>query len=109
MLELSLPTVFDGVKIAAVGPATAEAVTDAGLPVSFISRIHNGAALAEELASDVRRKRIFLPRSDRANPELIAVLKRFFAQVTPVAAYKTLSPNSHSPHTQEALLRNVDT
>jgi len=60
ILELSLPTVFDGVKIAAVGPATAEAVTDAGLPVSFISRIHNGVALAEELASEVQRKRIFL-------------------------------------------------
>jgi len=109
ILELSLPTVFDGVKIAAVGPATAEAVTDAGLPVSFISRIHNGVALAEELASEVQRKRIFLPRSDRANPELIAVLKRFGAQVTPVVAYKTVSPNSDSPDTQESLLRNVDT
>src|SRR5258708_7563341 len=109
MLELSLPTVFDGVKIAAVGPATAEAVTDAGLPVSFISRIHNGVALAEELASEVQGKRIFLPRSDHANPELIAVLERFGAQVTPVVAYKTVSPNSDSPDTQESLLRNVDT
>jgi uroporphyrinogen-III synthase len=110
ILELSLPTVFDGVKIAAVGSATAEAVTDAGLPVSLISRIHNGVALAEELASEVQGKRIFLPRSDRANPELIAVLKHLGAQVTPVVAYKTVSPNSDSPDTQESLLRNnVDT
>src|SRR5260221_167542 len=106
ILELSLPTVFDGVKIAAVGSATAEAVTDAGLPVSLISRIHNGVALAEELASEVQGKRIFLPRSDRANPELIAVLKRLGAQVTPVGAYKTVSPNSDSPETQESLLGN---
>jgi len=106
ILELPLAKVFNGVKIAAVGPATAEAVTDAGLPVSFISRIHNGVALAEELASEVRGKRIFLPRSDRANPELIAVLKRFGAQVTSVVAYKTVSPNSDSPDTQESLFRN---
>jgi uroporphyrinogen-III synthase len=104
-LELPLTQVFAGVKIAAVGPATAEAATAAGLPVNYISRIHNGVAMAEELASEVPGKLVFLPRSDRANLELTEVLQRHGAQVTPVVAYKTVSPNSDSPETRESLLR----
>jgi uroporphyrinogen-III synthase len=104
-LNLPLAQVFAGVKIAAVGPATAEAVAAAGFPVDFISRMHNGLALAEELALEVQGKRVFLPRSDRANPDLAAVLKRLGAQVTPVIAYRTVSPNSDSPEMQESLFR----
>jgi uroporphyrinogen-III synthase len=104
-LDLALPQVLAGVKIAAVGPATAEAVTASGLPVNFISRIHNGVALAEEFASEAKGKHVFLPRSDRANPELIEVLKGNAAKVTPVVAYKTISPSLDSPETQETLLR----
>src|SRR5260370_42412246 len=62
ILELSLATVFDGVKIAAVGPPTAEAVTDAVLPVSFIFNIHNRVSLPEEPASDVQWKPTIFPR-----------------------------------------------
>jgi uroporphyrinogen-III synthase len=104
-LDLALPQVFAGVKIAAVGPATADVVTAAGLPVDFISKVHNGVALAEELSAVAQRERVFLPRSDRANPELIEVLNLRGWQVTPVVAYKTVSPNSDSPDTQESPLR----
>jgi len=104
-LGLALPQIFSAVKIAAVGPATAEAVTAAGLTVNFISRIHTGVALAEELSAEEKRKRVFLPRSDRANPDLVEVLNLHGWQVTPVVAYKTVSPNSDSSETQEYLLR----
>jgi uroporphyrinogen-III synthase len=104
-LNLPLAQVFAGVKIAAVGPATAEAMTAAGFLVDFISRIHNGVALAEELEAEVQGKRVLLPRSDRANPDLIAVLERFGARVTPVIAYKTVSPNSDSPEARESPFR----
>ena len=87
-----LEEVFAGVKIAAVGPATADAVRAAGLPVAYLSNEHNGAALANELGGELRGKRVFLPRSDRANPELITVLERHGAKVTPVVAYNTVSP-----------------
>ena len=103
-LVLPLDKVFAGIKIAAVGPATAEAVTAAGLPVNFISRIHTGVALAEELSAETQKKRVFLPRSDRANPDLIEVLNLHGWQVTPVVAYKTVSPNSDSADLQESLL-----
>jgi uroporphyrinogen-III synthase len=107
-LDLALPQVFAGVKIAAVGPATAEAVAAAGLPVNLISKVHNGVALAEELSAEAQGKRVFLPRSDRANPELIEVLNLHGWQVTPVVAYKTVSPSSDLPEVHEALRGGTD-
>jgi uroporphyrinogen-III synthase len=104
-LELSLSTIFKNVKIAAVGPATAEEVAAAGLTVNFISRIHTGVALAEELSAETQSKRAFVPRSDRANPDLVEVLNLHGWQVTPVVAYKTVSPNSDSSDALESLLR----
>jgi uroporphyrinogen-III synthase len=103
-LELTLSTIFKEVKIAAVGPATAEAIAAAGLTVNFISRIHTGVALAEELSAETQNKRVFLPRSDRANPDLIEFLNLHGWQVTPVVAYKTVSPNSDSSAALESLL-----
>jgi uroporphyrinogen-III synthase len=103
-LELSLSKIFKGVRIAAVGPATAEAIAAAGLTVNFTSRIHTGVALAEELSTETQNKRVFLPRSDHANPDLIELLNLHGWQVTPVVAYKTVSPNSDSPDGLESLL-----
>jgi uroporphyrinogen-III synthase len=91
-LRRPLAEVFAGVRIAAVGPATADAVRAAGLPVPYVSTAHNGVALAKELRAEVYGKRVFLPRSDRANPELITELERHGAKVTPVVAYKNVPP-----------------
>ena len=79
-----------GVKIAAVGPATADAAENAGLRVAHVASKHVGTALAEDLAGEVRGKRVLLPRSDRANPELLKVLQQFGAEVSEVCAYKTV-------------------
>jgi uroporphyrinogen-III synthase len=81
-------------SVAAVGPATAEAAKKAGFRVDYVPTTHNGLALAQELGERVRGKRVFLPRSDRANPELPAALKQFGARVTEVVAYRTVPPNS---------------
>jgi uroporphyrinogen-III synthase len=107
-LELLLDKVLDGVKIAAVGPATAEAVAAAGLTVDFISRIHTGVALAEELSAETQSKRVFLPRSDRANPDLIEVLNLHGWQVTTVVAYKTVSPDSNTPEARATHFDSAD-
>lgn len=92
VLELELRAAFSGVKIAAVGPATAEAATGAGLEVAYVATKHQGVVLAKELADEVRGKRVLLPRSDRANPELVEDLKRCDAEVAEVCAYKTIRP-----------------
>jgi uroporphyrinogen-III synthase len=75
-------------KIAAVGPMTAQVLADFGLNPDYVASTHTGVALAEELSSELRDKKIFLPRSDRANPDLPNALKRMTAEVTEVVAYR---------------------
>ncbi len=80
------------VRVACVGPVTAEAARQAMLPVEYVAKTHNGIALADELGSRLRGAKVLLPRSDHANPDLPAALKRQGAQVTEVIAYRTLRP-----------------
>ena len=91
-LERSLMRSGSKLRIASVGPVTAEAARHAGLPVEYVAETHTGAALAEELGDRLQGAKVFLPRSDRANPDLPAALKRRGAQVTEVIAYRTLKP-----------------
>jgi uroporphyrinogen III methyltransferase/synthase len=92
-LGVSLLELTAGVQIAAVGPATAEAAQEAGLQVAYVARKHQGVALAQELAERVKGQKVLLPRSDRANQDLVEVLGKLNAQVTEVIAYRTLSPS----------------
>lgn len=88
----SLGQAWSNLNTAAVGPVTAEAVRKIGLQVNYVAQNHNGAALANELGERVRGRKVLLPRSDRANPDLPAELKRFGAQLSEVIAYRTLKP-----------------
>ena len=92
--ELKRSLTHSGSKLrsASVGPVTAEAARQAGLPVEYVAETHTGAALAEELGDRLQGAKVFLPRSDRANPDLPPALKRRGAQVTEVIAYRTLKP-----------------
>jgi uroporphyrinogen III methyltransferase/synthase len=107
-LGLRPGAIFFGVQVAAVGPATAEAARAAGLHVAYVSKVHKGVAMAEELAEEVRGKRVFLPRSDRANPELIQSLVSFGARVTSVVAYKTIAPEAAAELKASLLRDHVD-
>src|SRR5438445_5314874 len=105
--DLQLPIVgTDGrLRVACVGPVTAEAARKANLPVEYVAASHNGVALANELGSRVQGANVLLPRSDRANPDLPAALKRHGAQVTEVIAYRTLRPTGAD---QEKLKETAD-
>ena len=83
-----------GLRVACVGPVTAEAARNANLPLEYVASTHSGVALADELGSRLQGTRILLPRSDRANPDLPVALKRHGAQVTEVIAYRTLRPTA---------------
>jgi uroporphyrinogen-III synthase len=89
-LGICLLEIARGVQVAAVGPATAEAAKDAGLLIAHTATKHQGSGLAEELSAHVGGKRVLLPRSDRANPDLPESLRRMGASVTEVVAYRTL-------------------
>ena len=96
-----LAEAFQGVGVAAVGPATADAARNAGLVVKYVAVKHRGVELAEELGEKIRGKKVFLPRSDRANPELVRKLEELGARVQEVVAYKTVLPD-------EGILQGVD-
>ncbi|HKV64712.1 MAG TPA: uroporphyrinogen-III synthase [Candidatus Acidoferrum sp.] len=91
-LKISLIRGNPKLRIACVGPVTAEAARQAGLAVEYVAETHTGTELAEELGSGLAGKTVLLPRSDRANPDLPVALKRYGAQVTEVIAYRTLRP-----------------
>jgi uroporphyrinogen-III synthase len=79
-------------RAAAVGPTTAAAAERAGFFVDYQAQTHSGAALANELGEKLRGQTVFLPRSDRANPDLPRLLRNYGAEVTEVVAYRTVTP-----------------
>jgi uroporphyrinogen-III synthase len=93
-VDLERPLVRTGgkLRIACVGPVTAEAARQAGLPVELVAKTHNGVALANELGGRTQGLKVLLPRSDRANPDLPAALRRYGANVSEVIAYQTSQP-----------------
>jgi uroporphyrinogen-III synthase len=103
----SLRKVLEGVHIAAVGPATADCAQNAGLAVNYVAERHQGVALAEELAKELKGKKVLLPRSNRANPDLVNVLNRVGAQVKEIVAYKTIRAEQN-PQSCESILAGVD-
>ena len=92
-LRLELKAAVGGARVAVVGPATAEAATASGVVVAYVATKHQGVALAQELAGRVHGQRVFLPRSDRSNPELVAALNRLGATLREVVAYRTVRPH----------------
>jgi uroporphyrinogen-III synthase len=81
-------------RIAVVGPATRDGAQKSGFSVDHAAKTHLGVALAQELGPRLRDKSVFLPRSDHANPDLPAALRRLGAKVTEVAAYRTVRPTA---------------
>jgi uroporphyrinogen-III synthase len=94
-----------GVRIAVVGPATAEAAKGAGLSVEHVATSRYGKALAQELSQSIEGKWILLPRSDRADPELVEKLEGWGARVKEIVAYKTAKPEGKSLLEVEKLVR----
>jgi len=76
--------------VGAVGEATAAEATEAGFEVRHVSTRPFGVALVEELGDQLSDKKVLLPRSDRANPDVVVALQKYGAHVTEVVAYRTV-------------------
>jgi uroporphyrinogen-III synthase len=98
-----------GVRIAAVGQATAQVLRQRGWPVDLLPSEANAAALVDAFAAAnvtapagagssaaaaVAGARILFPASSRALPTIAAGLKQLGAEVTQVEAYRTESSNA---------------
>jgi uroporphyrinogen III methyltransferase / synthase len=84
-------------RAAAVGAATAEAARAEGFHVDYVAKNHTGEALARELESELRGKRVLLPRSDGADDRLPIALREAGAEVSEVVAYRTTAPKAPDP------------
>lgn len=88
-----LPAAPEGVRIAAVGTATAQVLRQRGWPVELVPDEGNAAALVAAFAARWRPAdagiRILYPASSRALPSIAQGLTQLGAQVTQVEAYRT--------------------
>jgi uroporphyrinogen III methyltransferase / synthase len=93
-------------RIAAVGPGTAQALEARGARVDFIPSEFLGQQLGREL-TPVHGQRVLLPRAARGREELAIELARRGASVDEVVVYDTL-PASVDPRDLVELERGVD-
>lgn len=90
-------------RIAAVGPATADAARRENFSVTHVARQFRGAALAQELENEIGGKQILLPRSDVAHANLPLAMRAAGGRVTEVVAFRTLGPDSAEKGTVDAI------
>ncbi len=100
-----LPT---DVRLAAVGPATADARERSGLYVSAMPPRFLTAAIADTLG-DVAGRRVILARAEAATPDLNHALLARGASVVEVPAYRTVEgPPASRAAVQQVLERPLD-
>jgi uroporphyrinogen III methyltransferase/synthase len=93
-----------GIRLAAIGPATAAALEDHGLRADHVPDEYVAEAVAAGLGS-VSGQRVLLPRADIARPALANLLREAGADVTEVSAYRTLQPETDPAELQATLAR----
>lgn len=95
-----------GVKVAAVGTATARALADWGVRVDFLPDRFVGDALARMLPLE-KGERVLFPRARDARKETVEVLAARGAEVVDLAIYRTV-PDAIPPAVLADIQRGVD-
>jgi uroporphyrinogen-III synthase len=94
-----------GVKLCAIGPATAAALERHGLIADRIPQEYLAEAIADSFQSEgIAGQRILLPRAEAAPPELVTRLVQLGAVVDEVALYRTVLPEAASAVGRQMLL-----
>ena len=81
-----------GVRLCAIGPATAERLTRHGIKVDLMPVEYRAEAVIDALraSDDLSGRRVLLPRANRAREVLATELRRAGSEVVEVTAYRTL-------------------
>ncbi len=95
--------VLGGVRIAAIGPATADALADYSLKADLIPHKYRSEELAAELAAVAVGKRVLLARADRGRSLLKDELEAI-AHVDQIAVYK----NRDATSIDSAVIERID-
>jgi uroporphyrinogen III methyltransferase/synthase len=92
-------------RVAAIGPATARALSRHGVRADWIPKEFRAEALADGLGPHVRDKRVLLPRAEGARDLLPISLARAGAEVVDVATYRAKPPDALPGRVLELLER----
>lgn len=119
----SLP---EGLRIAAVGPKTAQAMEAWGAEADLIPPVATAESLAEAMLKQVGVRRVLFPRANRAREVIVPALRAVGIQIDDPIAYRSVNAVAAgealdalrqgaidwvlvtSPSTLEALLEKVD-
>ena len=96
-----------GLKVAAVGEATAAAARQAGLTVSVVPENYVAESLAEALAGRVAGKRVLFARAEVARDVIAVALRAAGATVDEVEAYRNVMPESAPEMLRNALEQGI--
>lgn len=95
---------FGDVKIAAIGPATASALTRQGIIPDLVPKTYTTTAIVEALDSvGIRNASVLLPRADIAPDSLANGLRNLGANLREVDAYRTITPTGASAIARKVL------
>ncbi len=99
-----------GLKIAAVGPATASALAQRGIKADIVPPEFTTSSLGQAMRGlDLSGKKALLARADIATPELHDMLAAAGAVVEELVVYRTVCPAGLPPQAKDALVeRRVD-
>ena len=88
-----------GIRLCAIGPATAERLTRHGIKVDLVPDEHRSEAVVGMLCAkdNLRGKRVLLPRADLAREVLPGELEAAGAIVENVTAYRTIFESLEQP------------
>ncbi|NQT47598.1 MAG: uroporphyrinogen-III C-methyltransferase [Chloroflexi bacterium] len=94
-----------GVKIGAIGPATAKALEQQGVYADYLPHTYTSEGLLKGLeGQNIEGCRFLLPRADIAGEQLARGIANMGAEVHDVAAYRTVVPEGIPPEARQMLL-----
>ena len=100
---------FGGVKVGAIGPATAAALQQRGIRPDFVpARATASAALAELAAGDWAGRQVLLPAADIGRDELAQGLAALGAQVDWLPVYRNLPAPDAPARARQAFADGID-
>ncbi len=90
-------------KVAAIGPATAQAIERHGLKVNVVPKEYVAESVVASLRRKVKGKRVLLARAKVARDVIPRELRRLGARVDVVEAYETVIPQASRQRLRAAL------
>ncbi|MGA2887098.1 MAG: uroporphyrinogen-III synthase [Terracidiphilus sp.] len=102
------PANAEGLKVAAVGSATAESARHFGFRVAVVPESYVAESLVESLRDQVRGKRVLLARAAVARDVIPDALRTVGAEVDVVEAYRNVLPEVAPELLRQAVAEGLD-